>query len=437
MKKIQLNLKNKDRHNLKKMSNTYEDTHMKETSKLEEDVNPDVFLMNLQLKNKDNEHLFNMDFSEFLPTVQKKEELESIQEQEPSYLMTDIVFDDGGGESFSFLDKLDNIDKTPSKIPEKIHETISDIILEIPRTTQRRYSKDTEASRRSYSKDTEARQTLNVIKEEPESNSNNLFKKESNSKPFDNDKIDDFKNQLLKLNLYKTQTINRLNKRKNINNMKLKRPSFQNNIFKKHISQQQTPLRINTTHQIPNDPIFKEPLLNNYTCLKVSSPKYIPPPKIHYGIPLNPIHIDFPYEKELKEQERMEFESQYTQVLPKGESKHTYQHSHITPCSPTHTKNKHTKIHSKEHGMVTPKHHHSPTTNGMVFQNSFKREHIPKQTYNTEQEPVKKKLSYKKALHRVLRHKNKIKTDKYENIPKKVLKDLYRFSNKIDINYSV
>mgnify|MGYP006451746339 CR=1 FL=1 len=72
MKKIQLNLKKKDRDNLKHMSNTYEDTHMKETSKLENDVNPDVFLMNMQLKNKDNAHLFDMDFSEFLPTVQKK-----------------------------------------------------------------------------------------------------------------------------------------------------------------------------------------------------------------------------------------------------------------------------------------------------------------------------------------------------------------------------
>ena len=87
MKKIQLNLKKKDRASLKHMSNTYEDTHMKETSKLEmeNNVNPDVFLMNLQLKNKDNEHLFNMDFSEFLPTVQKKEEITSIQEQEPSH----------------------------------------------------------------------------------------------------------------------------------------------------------------------------------------------------------------------------------------------------------------------------------------------------------------------------------------------------------------
>ena len=81
MKKIQLNLKKRDRDNLKHMSNTYEDTHMKESSKLKEDVNPDVFLMNLQVKNKDNEHLFNMDFSEFLPTVRKKEEPEVIEEK--------------------------------------------------------------------------------------------------------------------------------------------------------------------------------------------------------------------------------------------------------------------------------------------------------------------------------------------------------------------
>ena len=50
MKKIQLNIKKRDRDNLKYMSNTYEDTHMKETSKLDENINPDVFLMNLQVK---------------------------------------------------------------------------------------------------------------------------------------------------------------------------------------------------------------------------------------------------------------------------------------------------------------------------------------------------------------------------------------------------
>ena len=113
MKKIQLNLKKRDRDSLKHMSNTYEDTHMKESSKLKEDVNPDVFLMNLQLKNKDNEHLFNMDFSEFLPTVRKKEIPEIIEEKEPSYLMKDINLNelDDNNESFSFLDNLDKIDK--------------------------------------------------------------------------------------------------------------------------------------------------------------------------------------------------------------------------------------------------------------------------------------------------------------------------------------
>ena len=42
-----------------------------------------------------------MDFSEFLPTVQKKDELASIQEQEPS-LMRDIVLDEADTNSDTF-----------------------------------------------------------------------------------------------------------------------------------------------------------------------------------------------------------------------------------------------------------------------------------------------------------------------------------------------
>ena len=48
---------------------------------------------------------------------------------------------------------------------------------------------------------------------------------------------------------------------------------------------------------------------------------------------------------------------------------------------------------------------------------------------------INKKTSYKSALYKVLKHKNKINNKTNKNIPKKVLKDLYRFSNKIDINY--
>ena len=430
MKKIQLNLKKRDRDNLKHISNTYEDTHMKETSKLENDVNPDVFLMNMQLKNEDNAHLFNMDFSEFLPTVQKKPELESIHEQEPSHLMKDITLgDDDGGDSFSFLDKLDNIDK----LPEKLSNTTSDI-SHSPRLNSRSYSKDTISSKRSYSKDTisskrsyskqsiqstQTLKTLNVIKEdEPLVFKESITPITPISKPIlnKNDNMNDFKNQLLKLNSYKLQTLNKYEKRNTNypNNMKLRRKNmntFQNSKFKTQTQNKREPLYVNTTHQIPNDPIFKEPLLNNYIRPKLASPKCIPPPKMIFERPLSPTRIEFPQEKELREQERMELETQYTQVLPRGNLRIS---KPMVPISKP---------------MV-------PISKPITYNSK-------PITYNSKpiSKPIepgsKRKMSYKKALYKVLKNKNKINSNNCENIPKKVLKDLYRFSNKIDINYSI
>ena len=455
MKKIQLNLKKKDRDNLKHMSHTYEDTHMKESTKLEEDVNPDIFLMNLQLKNKDNEHLFNMDFSEFLPTVQKKTEIESIQEQEPSHLMKDIAFDNNDGESFSFLDNLDQIDKVSNKIKidtpretfstytetpisnnrsysKQSTQTLNIIKEQEPKKFQnevhdRSYSKDSMSSKRSYSK--QSTQTLNIIKEqEPNSFQNeNLLKQENN--------IDDFKNQLLKLNSYKTQTLNRYNVNNNNNNIKLKRPNIynsQNSNSKNNFEKRNTNLHlnINTSHKIPNDPIFKEPLLNNYVRPKISSPKYIPPPKTLFERPLSPTRIEFPHEKELREQERMELETQYTQVLPKGSGNYSCNFSKSFSNNTNYSNTPSIQIkqeHKSNSQIIEPK---LEKNEPKIIQTK------PKLTQNEPKKSDKRtKLSYKKALYDVLKHKNKINNTN-KKIPKKVLKDLYRFSNKIDINYS-
>jgi hypothetical protein len=501
MKKIQLNLKKKDRDNLKHMSHTYEDTHMKESSKLENDVNPDVFLMNMQLKNKDNAHLFNMDFSEFLPTVQKKPELESIHEQEPSHLMKDIAFDNNNddGESFSFLDNLDNIDKISNKIkietPRETFTTYIDSPMSSKRSyskqstqtlniikeqepkkfqnevhdrsyskdsisSKRNYSKDSMSNKRNYSKDSmsnkrsyskQSTQTLNIIKEqEPKTFQNEDFKK--NPLKQENN-INDFKNQLLKLNSYKTQTLNKYNV--NNNNIKLKRPNIynsqnsnSNNTFEKRNSNTNLHLRINTSHKIPNDPIFKEPLLNNYVRPKISSPKYIPPPKTVLERPLSPARIEFPHEKELREQERMELETQYTQVLPKGSGDYSC-NFHRTNSFSTHKNYSNTSsIHMKQYHksnsqIIEPKleqiEHKIIQTEPKLTQNEPKlTQNEPKLTQNEPKKSDKRtKLSYKKALYDVLKHKNKINNNTNKKIPKKVLKDLYRFSNKIDINYTV
>jgi hypothetical protein len=455
MKKIQLNLKKKDRATLKHMSNTYEDTHMKESSKLEmeNNVNPDVFLMNLQLKNKNNEHLFNMDFSEFLPTVQKKEEITSIQEQEPSHLMRDIVFDDSdiNSDAFSFLDKLDNIDKNPEK-------------RQIERPRQRTLtngSKHSTISKRSYSKD--SKQSFSIIKEESKPTtpiSNISFQKKfepmntksiskSISKPIqpifkktpepitnpirklNNTNVDDFKNQLLKLNSHKTQTLNRFKNtyfQNNRNRNHISKPI--SNPISKPISKNRPSLQLDTTHIIPDDPIFKEPLLNNYTKPKpkLTSPKYIPPPKTYYERPLSPTHIEFPHEKEMNEQERMELETQYTQVLPKGNSNKSYISKPIS--KPTiHISNPISKPISNPIS--------KPISNPISKPTIHISKPISKPSINKNNEISKKKMSYKSALYKVLKRNNKINNKTNINIPKKVLKDLYRFSNKIDINYSI
>ena len=416
MKKIQLNLKKRDRDNLKHMSSTYEDTHMKETIKLENDVNPDVFLMNSQLKNKNNEHLFNMDFSEFLPTVRKKDNsLESIQEQEPSHLMKDIELNNDI-ESFSFLDKLDNIDKI-DKI-DKIDRSYSKhSIKDVDRSYSKHSIQDVD---RSYSK--HSIQSLNIIKEEPTNIISKIPKLEPiiskkiySNKPetkeipiqnsLDNTKIDDFKHQLMKLNSYKRDTLKRYRTHTNTLVSKNSVPKIPKLNTKLNTNPK---LYINTSHEIPNDPIFKEPLLNNYVKPKILSPKFIPPPKIFHEKRLSPKHIDFPYDKELKELEKDELETQYTCILPKGNQKKMFQkrcnESTYLPVS---------KPISKPIS--------KPVSNPII----------------KEKTQTNKKLAYKHALYKVLKNKNKIKSDKYEHIPKKVLKDLYRFSNKIDINYSI
>lgn len=438
MKKIQLNLKKKDRDNLKHMSHTYEDTHMKESTKLEEDVNPDIFLMNLQLKNKDNEHLFNMDFSEFLPTVQKKTEIESIQEQEPSHLMKDIAFDNNDGESFSFLDNLDQIDKVSNKIK-----------IDTPRETFSTYTETPISNNRSYSK--QSTQTLNIIKEqEPKKFQNEDVKKKSLIRE---NNIDDFKNQLLKLNSYKTQTLNRYNVN-NTDNIKLKRPNIYNsqnsnskNNFEKRNSNTNLHLNINTSHKIPNDPIFKERLLNNYVRPKISSPKHIPPPKTLFERPLSPTRIEFPHEKELREQEKMELETQYTQLLPKGSGNHScnFSKSFSKNTNDSNTPSIQIKQEHKRYSQIIepkitqiePK---ITQNEPKITQNETKITQIDPTPNQNEPKKTDKhtKISYRKALYDILKHKNKIKRNHENNkIPKKVLKDLYRFTNKIDINYSI
>ena len=85
-----------------------------------------------------------------------------------------------------------------------------------------------------------------------------------------NTDIDDFKRQLLKLNTYKTQTLKKYkntytNTNTNTNtlftkvtqkNTNTNAESSNNIATKKHNRN----LYVNTTHKIPDDPIFKEPL---------------------------------------------------------------------------------------------------------------------------------------------------------------------------------
>jgi hypothetical protein len=495
MKKIQLNLKKRDRDNLKSMSNTYEDTHMKESSKLEEDVNPDVFLMNLQVKNKDNAHLFNMDFSEFLPTVQKKEsspskprkELESVQEQVPSHLMIDIE-----GDSFSFLDKLDKIDrvgeiKRVKDVPIKkfidvtsINEPKIESQKVKPRDTvtmSRSYSRQSTRSLKNPSFDTVSRsyskhsiKSLNVIKEDIKEDvrvdvkvspikdiKHDFIKKREKSSRFEKrsslNNVNDFKEQLLKLNSYKNSIIKNSNKKPVYN-------SFEKHIYRPKTSSVSKPykslhsyknrtdsisdtndsinrLQVHTKHKIPDDPIFKEPLLNTYVRPKLSSPKYIPPPKVNYNVGRDsPTHIEFPYEKEIREEERIEIDTQYTHTLPKGSHKPI--HSIKTQIK------QQTQPIKRFVRQMRPVQRLIQQPIQDMIDNSVKESAMKigeNLTRKISKSKKSDKVKYKEAIVDVLKHKKKIRTSGNtrisNNIPKKVLKDLYKFSNKIDINYSL
>jgi hypothetical protein len=303
-------------------------------------------------------------------------------------------------------------------------------------SSKRSYSKDSMSSKRSYSK--QSTQTLNIIKEqEPKNFQNEDVKKRSLTRE---NNIDDFKNQLLKLNSYKTQTLNRYNVN-NTDNIKLKRPyiyNSQNSNSKNNFEKRNTNLHlnINTSHKIPNDPIFKERLLNNYVRPKISSPKHIPPPKTLFERPLSPTRIEFPHEKELREQEKMELETQYTQVLPKGSGNHS--------CNFSKSFSKNTNDSNTPSIQIKQEHKsYSQIIEPKITQIEPKITQIEPTPNQNEPKKTDKhtKISYRKALYDILKHKNKIKRNHENNknakIPKKVLKDLYRFTNKIDINYSI
>ena len=196
-------------------------------------------------------------------------------------------------------------------------------------------------------------------------------------------------------------------------------------------------LNINTGHQMPNDPMFNEKPLMNYNVPKLISPSYIPPPSNDLAPVQTPTNILFPYEKEIIDNT---INNNEIRILPKSNPINKYEQP-TQPRRPVRIR--HPTQPKQPRQLIPRKNIYQNQTRTHPIQQPIQQQPIQQQPIIPPiQQPIStttqhKKTSYTKALYTVLSRKNKLPNtiQKYHNAPKKIMKDIYKYSNSFDMTF--
>jgi hypothetical protein len=480
-KVIQLDVKKKHINSLKSASNTLEvkideatkvrmdkEAKRKEfENKIQENrINPDVFLMNAEVKNDENAHLFDMDFSEFLLPRKKNPELDKkrqdidrrLQQNKEDYNMN---VDD---ELTTLLNNIDLIDQPTYSINNEHKNVVSNNFSNMSKKTIK-YNKVQERTQGNCAKKTD------------NSKSSKLFENEKYGKKVSSEKVFNFENKFRTTinsnsnsrNMYETQPIEthqptenkeqlrqvekpyyEVSKSSKINgdsditilrnqvhkplvpignpqpfnmhsNIKLQKMNFTtvasklSNLNKslQHstIRRPKPTLKLDLSylnprlrpHIMPNDPMFHNEFDSSYKLPKIQSPTYIAPPKGDLTPLPSPTTIPFPYEKD-------------PDIHP----------VHIVDFKPLPKQTELLQQPSRQPSKQPSKQLRQPSKQLRQPSKQLRQIKLPKQ-----------KVDYQNELYTVLARKNKLPNTvkNPKKAPRKLMKDIYRFSRPFNITF--